>query len=154
MWNTKKNKKKVKKHNVRLKLELEPLFIMFLRLFLGLDQWGWHSFYFIFLQMSYKPIYTLNLNHPCSYPYPSKDLISYLNVKISIFFTSFKYYMTRFDNFEIWDHHIILDIYIFYKWYPWWYLVRISNFFEYMYNTSCLHMLKTFFHSHWHMFFY
>jgi hypothetical protein len=31
MWNTKKSKKKVKKHNVGLQLELKPFFIMFFK---------------------------------------------------------------------------------------------------------------------------
>jgi len=56
---------------------------------------------FFFLQTSYKPIYTLNLNCPCSYPYPGKDLISYLDVNFSKKINSFKYNLTRSHNFEI-----------------------------------------------------
>lgn len=38
---------------------------------------------------------------PPSYTYPNKDIISYKDIKIPIFFTLFEYCMTRFQDYEI-----------------------------------------------------
>jgi hypothetical protein len=109
-----KRTRRGKKTKCGPKLELGPLFILFKDSLKGCFRFKSmlcdNYFFFFFLQMAYKLTYTLNLNAPCSYSYLGMDIICYLDIEFSNFFTPFENYMTISPKFQIQGSNTILNI--------------------------------------------